>query len=245
MSALSVFRPLRFAQLMLADATNISRDPMLLIAIVMSLFPSAGLALGRDALDQSVLAAFGAGDFSHYLVPVALLIPAMLIGWVTGFLLLEDRDEGTLPALDITPVGKRGFLTYRVSVTALVTALVTLLALRLLTPELSVAMAVVMVVLVAAEAVAAAVVLPALARNKVEGLALTKLTNLMGVVPLVAIIASPLRYLAGILPPFWIGEALELSGAPYLPMGVIVVLALLSHAVLIAGLFWLFGRRVG
>lgn len=245
MSALSVFRPLRFARLMQADATNISRDPMLLIAIAMSLLPSIGLAWGRDALDRSVLVALGVADFSHYLLPVALLVPAMLIGWVTGFLLLEDRDEGTLPALDITPVGKRGFLAYRVSVTALVTALVTMLALRLLMPEMPMAMALALVVLVAAEAVAAAVVLPALARNKVEGLALTKLTNLMGVVPLVAIIGSPWRYVAGILPPFWIGEALELSGPPYLPMGMVVTLALLSHAAMIAGLFWLFGRKVG
>ncbi len=38
----------------------------------------------------------------------------MLIGWVTGFLLLEDRDDGPLLAVDVTPIGKCGFLAYRV-----------------------------------------------------------------------------------------------------------------------------------
>ena len=46
------------------------------------------------------------------------------------------------------------------------------------------------------EAVIAAALLPALARNKVEGLALTKLTNIMAVVPLLALLPSPWRFAA-------------------------------------------------
>jgi hypothetical protein len=36
--------------------------------------------------------------------------------------MLEDRDDGALLALDVTPPGKAGFLAYRVTVTAGVAA---------------------------------------------------------------------------------------------------------------------------
>ena len=64
-----------------------------------------------------------------------MLRSCTLIGWVTGFLLLEDRDEGTLLALDVTPVGKSGFLLYRVGVTATLAVALTLYAWPLVIPE--------------------------------------------------------------------------------------------------------------
>ena len=54
----------------------------------------------------------------RYLAPIVFVLPALLIAWVTGFLMLEDRDDRALLALDVTPPGKAGFLAYRVTVTA-------------------------------------------------------------------------------------------------------------------------------
>jgi hypothetical protein len=176
---------------------------------------------------------------------VALTIPASLVGWVTGFLLLEDRDEGTLLAVDVTPVGKSGFLAYRVTVTALIAMLVTLLATLLLMPGAHWAMIGLIVALVAAEAVAAAVVLPAIARNKVEGLALTKLTSLAGVFALLPLIPSPLRYVGGVVPTYWIGELLGLGAGYGLPLPGLVALAVAAHVAVIWLLFELFRRRAG
>ena len=245
MSGLAVFKPRRFVRLLLSDAMNIARDPMLLFAIVLSIAPSAAFWLTQPALDEAALAAFGVERFSRYLVPLVLLIPAYLIGWVTGFLLLEDRDDGPLLALDVTPVGKAGFLAYRVAVTALVTAIITLGALQVITPDPGPLPAFVILLLVPANAVLAALVLPAIARNKVEGLALTKLINLASVLPLLAIVPSPWRYLAGIVPTYWIGELLSLSGTDYLPLGVVIALAVVGHIAAGGLLFRLLSRRVG
>lgn len=134
MSALAIFVPRRFIRLMVSDAKNIARDPMLIAVSGLSIGPAAGFWFGRAAMDDAALGAFGIAQVSAYLVPVVLVLPALLIGWVTGFLMLEDRDDGALPALDVTPPGKAGFLAYRVTVTAGVAAAVTLFAAPLVIP---------------------------------------------------------------------------------------------------------------
>lgn len=245
MSALSIFAPRRFTRLVASDAMNISRDPMLVGAIFMSLIPAVLFYFAREAMDTAALEAFGISGFSRFAAPFALLIPPMLVGWVTGFLLLEDRDDGPLLAVDVTPVGKGGFLGYRVTVTALVTVAVTLYAAPLVIPEFGWGMAVLMAVLVAAEAAMVAVILPAIARNKVEGLALTKVINLASIVPLLAIVPSPLRFLAGFFPSYWIGEVLDLSGQATLSFAVGAVLAVAVHAIALVLLFRLLVRRAG
>lgn len=244
MNALSVFSPRRFGRLLAADAMNVGRDPMLLFAIALSVAPSVALTLGRSSLDEAASAAFGIMSFSRFVIPVALMVPAMLIGWVTGFLLLEDRDEGLLSALSVTPIGKVGYLTYRVAATAVIAAAITALATLLLLPDAPWFLHLLLALLIGCEAVLAAVVLPAVARNKVEGLAVTKLTNLAGAVPLLAILATPWRFLAGIVPSYWIGELLGLSKGPGLPMVVTAALAVATHAVAALLLFRLFSRRL-
>ena len=128
MSALAIFVPRRFVRLMVSDAKNIARDPMLIAVSGLSIGPAVGFWFGKAAMDDAVLGAFGVAQSSAYLVPVVLVLPALLIGWVTGFLMLEDRDDGALLALDVTPPGKAGFLAYRVTVTAGVAAALTLFA---------------------------------------------------------------------------------------------------------------------
>jgi hypothetical protein len=237
--------PHRLWRLIGSDAMNVARDPMLLLATAMSLLPALALHYARIPMDAAALATFGMTEVSRFFVPIALTIPAALIGWVTGFLLLEDRDEGMLLALDITPVGKSGFLAYRVSVTALLAIALTLYAWPLVLPETGLLVALCLAVLVGINTVGFAVVLPAIARNKVEGLAVTKLTNLLAVAPLLAAIPSPLRFLAAPLPTFWIGEVLGLTDVAAIPPATAAVAGLLVGGAALLGLFAVFARRVG
>ncbi len=245
MSAIGLFMPRRLWRLIGSDAMNVARDPMLLLATAMSLAPALALHYARAPMDRAALSAFGVAEISRFFVPLALTIPATLIGWVTGFLLLEDRDEGTLLALDTTPAGKSGFLAYRVSITALLAMALTLYAWPLILPETAPFVAAGLAVLVGANAIGFAVVLPAIARNKVEGLAVTKLTNLLAVAPLFAAIPSPLRFLAAPLPTFWIGEVLGLSTVAPMPLWLSLPLALALDVVAVLLLFALLNRRAG
>ena len=245
MSTLVVFVPRRFFRLMVSDAKNIARDPMLIAVSGLSIGPAAGFWFGRAAMDHAVLAAFGFAQFSAYLVPVVLVLPALLIGWVTGFLMLEDRDDGALLALDVTPPGKAGFLAYRVTVTAGVAAGVTLFAAPLVIPDSGAGLVLLVALFIAAEAVIAALLLPVIARNKVEGLALTKLINIASLAPLVAFAPSPWRYIAGILPPYWVGELVWPLPASSIGLPVAAALGTVVHLATIALLFRLLRKRAG
>jgi len=245
MSVLGSLSPARFARLAASDAMNIARDPMLIFATVMSITPAIAFVLARDQMDAAASAAWGIAAISRFVAPVALVLPAFLIGWVTGFLLLEDRDEGVFAALDVTPVGKSGFLAYRASVTALITFALTLWACWLILPQGSAWLDLLIAVLVAAEAVIAAIILPAVARNKVEGLALTKLINIAAVAALIAAIPSPLRFLGGVVPTYWVGESLHLTDIAALPLWITAAIAVSVHAVAVVALLKLFARRAG
>ena len=107
MSVFSVFAPARFGRMFVSDAANVSRDPTLLFAVLLSVVPAIAFALWRQDMDAAALGAFGLPDLSRYVLPIVICLPAFLVSWVTGFLFLEDRDEKTLLALDITPVGRR------------------------------------------------------------------------------------------------------------------------------------------
>ena len=244
MSAFALFTPPRLQRLIQSDAANVARDPLLPFALSMSAMPAIALWLWGDALDIAALDALGVADFSRYLAPIALLVPASLIGWVAGFLLLEDRDDNLLPALAVTPVGKTGFLAYRLLATAIATALVTAVALPVLAPDASWPTRAFLLFAVTAASVIYAIILPAIARNKVEGLALTKLTNLAAAIPLLALIPSPWRYLGGIIPTYWIGE-LTLAPTVYLPYPATVALAGAAYLAWGVVLFRRFAGQVG
>ena len=64
----------------------------------------------KTDLNQFGLQFFDLPNLSTYVAPIAFLMPAYLVGWVFGFLLLEDRDDHTLLAVETTAVGKQGFL---------------------------------------------------------------------------------------------------------------------------------------
>lgn len=245
MTDLGMFAPRRLWRLASSDALNIGRDPMLVIAAVMSLLPALLIAVFRGQIDAAAQSAFDITGFSRYLVPPALAIPAALVGWVTGFLMLEDRDEGTLLALDVTPMGKSGFILYRVGITAALAIAITLYAWPLLLPGANLLVVAVIVGLVSLNAIAFAIVLPAVARNKVEGLAVTKLTNLLALAPLLAAIPSPLRYVGGVLPPYWIGELLGLTDVAPIPPWLAALLGLAVNLVAVVALMRLFGRKAG
>ena len=207
-----VFTLRRLPRLFASDAANVTRDPTLLFVICFSVVPMLAGVFFRDGIDTLGSSVFGIQNLFAIVLPIFISLPAFLIGWVTGFLFLEDRDDGPLLALDVTPVGKRGFMSYRVAMTAAITFAITLLSCALLLPERGVAMALVLSVMVALSAVVSALILPAIARNKVEGLALTKVTNLLSMVPLVALVPGPWRLLGGFVPTYWIGELIFNAG---------------------------------
>lgn len=240
-----VFTPRRLARLFVSDALNVSRDATLLFVFVLSALPAAALYAGRGALDRWAEASVGLAHAALYLEPVVLVMPGILIGWVVGFLMLEDRDDGPLLAVDVTPVGKEGLLAYRLVAAGAMCLAITLIATPAVVPGAGPGVTLAMAAAVAMEAAIVAIVLPALARNKVEGLALTKVLNLAALVPLVAALPSGWRFVAAPVPTFWLGELVGLSGRTGLGVPLTALAMLVVHGIVLVLIYRRFAGRKG
>lgn len=226
---LSAFSPRRLARLFASDALNVVRDPTLVFVLLLSALPVSLWVWVGDDLVAWVEGRYGFADTAAWLGPILLALPAAMIGWVVGFLLVEDRDDGPLFALDVSPLGKEGFLAYRLLATITIAAAVTLVAVPVLRPGAGVGTALALAAMVALQAAAMATVLPAVARNKVEGLALTKVLNLFAFTPLLAAIPGGWRFLGAWVPGFWLGELGGFFGPPGLGAPLTAVLGIAVH----------------
>lgn len=240
----NVLAPRRLLRLIGSDARNVGRDPILFVALCISVLPALLIFFFRAQLDAAG-AAIGMAGFADIAGAFALALPAFLIGWVTGFLLLEDRDDGPLMAMEVTPIGKGGFLIYRTGVTAAISFLLGLGTCWAIFPGTALGIALLLSAMLAMEAVTVAFLLLALAGNKVEGLALSKLLNFAAIAPVLAALPWTWRYAGGVIPSFWIGEALHLSPGDALPLPAVLLAGTAVHVAVVGLSLWLALRRIG
>lgn len=191
-----------------ADASNVRRDvmlrwmpvlPLVLAAAIRFVFP-----LVLDRLGQLLQV-----DMLSYFGPVAssalLLITPVMYGMIVGFLFLDQRDDGTLTALRVTPISVQSYLAYRLSVPMLFSVVMTPLAFYIAGIS-GVDFFALLLCTLAATPLAAlvAISLAAFADNKVQGFALQKAGSVL-LLPAVAAYFVPASWLPffWILPTFW------------------------------------------
>lgn len=220
------------------DARLVGRDSFLAWMLI---YPVVTALLLRFAAPLLAATLAGSVDIEQYYALavsyINILTTPMLTGLVFGFLLIDERDEGTIRALLVTPVPLTGYLLYRVAapwllsvgltmVVVPLTSLVTLEWLPLLLTALVVSLYAPML----------ALFLAAFAENKVQGFVLLKIVGAYGMIPVAAyFLPTPWQDLAGLVfPLFWAIKAfwLIVAGDPffavYLGIGLVVQLALLA-----------------
>lgn len=139
----------------------------------------------------------------------AMLSPAMFC-FVSAMVSLEEADEKTAAYLFVTPLGRNGYLAARFCCPAVVAFLVTvaLLPVCKLT-SLSLIDIVLLAVGGAVQGIIISLLILTLSSNKLEGMAVTKLSSLMifgAAVPF--FIKHNVQYVIALLPSFWIGKAI-------------------------------------
>ena len=187
---------------------SIRRDPLLRWMVVVPILIALPARWGLPTLTVRIGELTRADLIVYYpmIMSYALLILAPLMsGMVVGFLLLDQRDDRTLMALQISPLPLNSYLAYRLAGPMLVSAAVTLVAL----PLAGVGQTGLVSLLIASLAAAplapiVALALGAFAANKVQGFALTKLSGVFLIAPLLAYLVPPEWQLAfGIVPTYW------------------------------------------
>jgi fluoroquinolone transport system permease protein len=229
------------------DAKTVGRDALLRAVIGLPLMLALLTRLVVPILAQQIGAATGL-DVSAYQAPIMsgalLLITPTICGLIIGFLLLDQRDDHTLAALQVTPLPPRAYLAYRMAAPLLLSLVMTVVAF----PLAGLAGAGVAAVLLAALTAAPLAVLVALglatyAENKVQGLALLKGGSVLLIAPIAAIfVPAPWQWALGIAPTFWPARLYVALGVGEPSWWVYLLAGLAYQALLLAALLRRFER---
>jgi fluoroquinolone transport system permease protein len=189
------------------DALSVRRDALLrwvlvlplLVAVAARLVLPGFLARAGESLQRDLLGLYAP------LVGVELLLFApALAGMVAGFLLLDQRDDRTLTALQVTPLPLTWYLAFRLAAPVALSVALTLVTFPL--AGITQLGAGVLLVAVAAAPLAPlmALALGAFAGNKVQGFALVKGLGVVLPAPLLAyFVDAPWTAALAVVPTYW------------------------------------------
>jgi fluoroquinolone transport system permease protein len=175
----------------------VMRDAIMLFLIPAPLLVGITFHYLLPWLNQLLLERFGFSFEEWYPLADGLMIilTPTLLTMSSAFLLLEECDEGLGSYYQITPAKQFHYLMARIGLPALWGFLC----------AFSVIIACSFLAVLFGSSVAIMIV--ALASNRVEGLAISKLTGITMLGMFIAgFVSDSWRWLAGILPSFWLGE---------------------------------------
>jgi fluoroquinolone transport system permease protein len=234
----------RVAGLLRADRGNVVRDPLLLLVLVVPLLLAGVVRVGFPWAATLVSPGIAIEPYAPFVVGYMLVLTPLLVGGAVGFMLLDEREEQVLAAIAVTPLGKRGWLAYRLALPVIATALMgaaTVYLTGLEPPPIARLLGI--VALAALQAPLATLFLVAFAANKVQAMALAKAGTLVVVAPFAALLVTPpWQYLAGALPQFWVVK-LVLAPPGALAFSALATVAVLVHALALWGLVRVYDRR--
>jgi fluoroquinolone transport system permease protein len=190
------------------DALQVRRDPLLRWVVAIPLL----IAMAARGVLPPLLARLEARvnlPLTTYYDPIMgvalLLLVPMLVGMVTGFLLLDQRDDRTIAAIQVTPLPLRTYVAFRLAAPMALSVVMTLLALPVAGVGAPGPFPLLVVTLAASSAAPLyAMVLAAFAANKVQGFALIKVVGALTTLPAFALfVDGPGKLLLGIVPTWW------------------------------------------
>ncbi len=233
------------------DAKSVARDPMLRWLVTLPLLIAFLMRWGVPAVTARLdeRAGFDLEPYYPLIASFMTVIAPMLVGIVIGFLLLDQRDDGTLAALRVTPVSLNGFLVYRIAAPLVVSVALTMVVIPITGLVEIHPLALLLCAVAAAPAGPLfALFLASFASNKVQGFALMKAAGVLNWPPVIAYFLPIGWQLAmGIVPTywpaklFWIMEAGSAGPVGWLPY---FVVGLAYQAVLVGLLLRRFNRVV-
>ena len=226
------------------DVRNVRRDPLLRWIVVLPLLIALPVRWGLPLIVQRISGLVGVDLLAYYPLAMSyalLLLAPVLAGMVIGFLLLDQRDDRTLSALQVTPLPLNGYLTYRLAAPMLVSMGTTVIVLPV-AGLVEVDVRILMAISLAAAPMAplVAVALASFAANKVQGFALVKMSGLFLIAPLGAYFAPPRwEWAFAVVPTYWPAKVLWTISAEGANAWLYLLLGLAYQMLLL----WLLLRR--
>lgn len=237
----------KYKLLLASDLRQAAMDTMLMACL---LGPIALTLLARFLYPIAAewsMTAFELDIRSHSAFAQAFLastIP-MLAGTLTGLHMLDERDEDVIRYYAVTPLARRGYLTYRLllpSIICFVLSAAFLLFSGLSPFKLETLYS---LILFGLEAPWFALLLAAFSANKVEGLAFAKLGGLLIAGPAAAaFLPGAWQWLAAWIPSFWAAQPILLGAEGNGPESAIYgCIGLIIHLLFLTGMLRVFIKR--
>jgi fluoroquinolone transport system permease protein len=166
------------------DARVIYRDRFMLGMLVYPLVLAVAL--------RFVVPLVSFDDLALYLAPLPVLFAAMLLGMILGFSLIEERENRTWLLLRVLPIGQRTLFLYLLAVSAGLSLPISLAAALIYgMPVADLSFFVAMSAIAGLLAPLSMLSMGALASNKIEGLALSKIVSSAAWFPALAFFLTP------------------------------------------------------
>ncbi len=189
---------------------QITKDGMLLVLLPAPFFVGLLFKFGvpfindilQDKFDVSLLEWYGLAD------GLLLCLTPMFVAMVASFLILEERDEGITAFYQITPSVGYSYLVARIGIPMTFSFMITVIAVEMFHISIISTFDILAGSLISAmTGIALSTAIVSIAENRVEGLAVSKITgvSLFGLVS-IWIIPTPYMYFTAFLPSFWVGK---------------------------------------
>lgn len=197
----------RYRVLLINDIRHAGNDPVLMVGflgpLILILLTRFGFPMAAHWLEASY--SFDLTVYRDFAAVLLIVTIPMLLGMMTGLLMLDERDENVISYFAVTPLMKRGYLSYRLTLPTILSVGLTVMFITCsgLT-EFHVEIGLVLLLL-AMEAPWFALLVAAFSANKVEGLALYKIGALLLIAgPIVVFFVPEVWMWIGVwIPTFW------------------------------------------
>ncbi len=235
---MSTAAPAAFVRLLGKDAKLVVRDRFLIGLLfylaAMALVVRYGLPPATRAIDQST----GVDLVPYYpLLGSFLAVTATsLAGILTGFLILEEKENRTLRAMLVSPLPLRTYLSYRMitpmvlgTIAAPAVVIVSGVAVPPLAPLAAIA------VVASLFGIITALFVPATADDKITAFAMAKVLSAVTIIPAAAyFVREPWQFLFGVYPPYWVFRAYWSATSIDTMWWIYLTAAIVTHALAIA-----------
>ncbi len=224
------------------DIRQIVRDPIMLVLMFVPLILIVIFKLLLVFLLPVLinLTDFNPDPYYIYLLAFALLLSAGMLGIITGFLMIDERDGNIAELMAVTPLGRTGYLINRLSFSALLSLVYSFLAIVMLNVcPVSLPAAITLAGLMAMYTAIFGIILFNSADDKVKGLTFAKGLNVLAFFAFSDLFGLKwLTVLSWLFPPFWITALLKNQGTP-MPY----IMALIVHVAWFAFLLVRYQRK--
>lgn len=175
--------------------------PLLLACLLRFLVPRAETLLCSYFNSPAILTQYiGLIDL------LMLAVPSMIISYLSVMVILEEADEGTARFLCVTPLGKMGYLLARLGMSNLAAVIYSgMIGLFFLFQPLPLEILLAYSLIYGLNGIMISMFVTTFSANKVEGMALLKLSSLFFLgLAVPEVMAGRLQYIFGFLPTYWL-----------------------------------------